>query len=190
MRPNLAVTWIAACLAACPALAPAAPDEVAPAAVSFVRLPLVAGWHDGHRVHYVTTEASDRAMAEKLGATYAPRLSMALPDGPKVPGRRHALERIYKVANHAQGNVLPSAPAPVGPLSSDATYSPLWQMFLVTWKAGAVARELRSEEEILRAEDEGLVSVAATAIVVNCPVIHTMRGATLPGAVLIGVEGP
>jgi hypothetical protein len=190
MRPNLAATWSAACLAACSALAPAAPDEVAPAAASFVRLPLVAGWHDGHRVHYVTTEASDRATAEKLGATYAPRLSMALPEGTKTPGQRHALERIYKVTNHAQGNVLPSAPAPVGPLSSDASYSPLWRMFLVTWKVAAEVRELRSEEEILSAEEAGQVSVAATGIVVNCPVIRTAQGATLPGAVLIGVAGP
>ncbi len=155
--------------------------------VGFVQMPLIGGWHDGQRVHYITTDASDMAAATKMSANFSPRLTNALPELPQTPGQRSALERIYAVTNFEQGNVLPSAPIPVGSTSNDKAYSPLWRMFKVTWVAGSTPKTLRSEEEILSAIDRGWVTMAATDIVVNCPVVNSARGGLLPGATLIGV---
>ena len=155
--------------------------------VGFVQLPLIGGWHDGQRVHYITTDASDMAAATKMSANFSPRLSNALPELPQAPGQRSALERIYAVTNFEQGNVLPSAPAPVGSTSTDKAYSPLWRMFKVTWAAGSTPKMLRSEEEVLGAIERGWVTMVATDIVVNCPVVNSARGGLLPGATLIGV---
>lgn len=155
--------------------------------VGFVQLPLIGGWHDGQRVHYITTDASDMAAATKMFANFSPRLINALPELPQAPGQRNALERIYAFTNFDQGNVLPSAPVPVGSASTDKAYSPLWRMFKVTWAAGSMPKTLRSEEEVLGAIERGWVTMVPTDIVVNCPVVNSARGGLLPGATLIGV---
>lgn len=155
--------------------------------VGFVQLPLIGGWHDGQRVHYITTDASDIPSATKMSANFSPRLTNALPELPQAPGQRNALERIYAFTNFEQGNVLPSAPLPVGSASTDKAYSPLWRMFKVTWVAGSAPTTLRSEEEVLGAIERGWVTMVPTNIVVNCPVVNSARGGLLPGATLIGV---
>jgi hypothetical protein len=69
--------------------------------------------------------------------------------------------------------VITSAPIPAGPGNSDPNYTPLWQVSLVTWKSGATPHVLKSEEEALNAQSQGLVTIFKTNIVVNCPVIYT-----------------
>jgi hypothetical protein len=147
-----------------------------------IELPAVSGWYEGQVVHYVTTDVSDAALAAELGVNSVPRLADAL--GP--PGRgnsgRGAVERIYRIANFEQGSVLPSAPVPTGPDNRDRAYSPVWNFVMVTWRAGATPRTLKSEEDILLAQEQGNVQLQATRIVVNCPVIFTPQGGALRGA--------
>jgi hypothetical protein len=50
-------------------------------------------------------------------------------------------------------------------------YSPLWAVRLVTWKAGAEVRVLRSASAVARAQRAGELTVRAMPIVVNCPVL-------------------
>lgn len=173
---------LAAALVGCAALTPNGDKNQS----GFVQLPLIGGWHEGQRVHYITTDASDRDFAAKKAANFAPRLASTLPASPQRPGERNALERIYAVTNFEQGNVLPSAPVPVGSGNTDKAYSPLWRMFKVTWQAGGIPKTLRSEEEVLAAAERGLVTVVPTDIVVNCPVVYSERGGLIPGAILIG----
>lgn len=163
----------------------AAPAEAKPP-TAFVQLPLVPGWYDGHRVHYITTDASDRNAAKDAGANYAPRLESAIPDSPRAPGQRTVLERIYAVTNFKQDSILPSAPVPVGHESADAAYSPLWLVHRITWLPGTTPRVLRSEEEVLDAEEKKLIAIAPTRIIKNCPVIFSARDGLLRGATLIG----
>ena len=173
---------LAAALSSCATLPPPIDKNQS----GFVQLPLIAGWHDGQRVHYITTDVSDKEIAAKKSANYVPRLASTLPDSPQVPGQRNALERIYVVTNFDQGSVLPSAPVPVGSGNADKAYSPLWRMFKVTWQKGSLPVTLRSEEEVLAAAERGLVTIVPTDVVVNCPVVYSERGGLLPGATLIG----
>lgn len=143
-----------------------------------VILPLVHCWYKGKVAYYIQTEASDQSLASQQGVNYVPQLANAIGAG--------AVDDIYHVTNFAQGNVIPSAPIPAGPGNSDPNYSPLWQVSLVTWKSGTTPHILKSEEEVLNAQSQGLVDVVKTNIVVNCPVIYTPFGGLLPTAKIIG----
>jgi len=134
-----------------------------------VDIPLVKGWYDGKDVLYVTTEASDKDVADALTkftgfkVTYAPALA-------NTPG--DALANIFEFKNGVKGsgpegfqsNVVDSIPG-------EDKYSPLWRVNFVTWKDPTKATELKSDDDIAGAQKNGLVTVEASKIVVNCPII-------------------
>lgn len=142
-----------------------------------VRLPLRQAWVDGRQVDYVTTDISDATMARMEGVNHVPRLAQALGS----PGRPGVTERVYKFVNGEQITVFQSAPRPAGGANADPNYSPLWRMVLVRWLRPAALRELRSEEELLAAQERGDVSLEVTDIVVNCPVVRLADGQALRG---------
>jgi hypothetical protein len=143
-----------------------------------VILPLVHCWYKGKVAYYIQTDASDESYASQQGVNFVPQLSNAIAGG--------AVDDIYKVTNFTQGNVIPSAPIPAGPGNTDPNYTPLWQVSLVTWKSGTTPYTLKSEEEVLNAQSQGLVDIVKTNIVVNCPVVYTPYGGLLPTAKIIG----
>lgn len=143
-----------------------------------VSLPLVQAWRDGERMDYVSTDTSDATLARAKGINHVPLLRHAL----RSPGQGQSLvERVYMFAGGEQINVFPSAPRPVGPGNTDASYSPLWRGVWVRWKNPADVRELRSEEAVLDAQDKGQLTLELTDIVINCPVVRDARGQALRG---------
>ena len=163
--------FIAACCALSPVHAQTTGDVV--------ELPLVSGWYDGKVVRYVTTDVSDKKAAAEMGANYVPRLANAISQQ-RQPGQPGAVERIYSFVNFKQGGVLPSLPSPIGAANANLNYSPLWQVHKVSWIAGKQPRILKSEEEILAAEEAGQVSIEKTNLVVNCPVVFSEADGPLP----------
>ena len=147
-------------------------------------MPLLTGWFQGQAVFYVTTDASDADVAREQSANYAPRLADALPGLPRQPGQASSVDKVYAVVNFDQGSVFASAPAPMGAKNQDRTYSPLWQMVKVTWRAGRTPYVLRSEEAVLDAAEKGAVELATTRIVINCPIVHRGPLGGLPGTVV------
>jgi hypothetical protein len=148
---------------------------------NFVKLPLVQGWFEGKKVWYVTTDMSDATMAKGGNANYVPSLANALPSEPRVPGTPSSIDRIYKFMNFDQGSVLPSIPQPLGSSNTNRQYSPLWQLYAVYWLPDRPPHELHSEQQVLDAQDAGLIRIQALRIIVNCPVVRT-EGELLPGA--------
>ncbi len=145
-------------------------------------LPIIFCWFKGKPALYIQTDASDPTVALQQGVNYVPILSNAINANPA------AVDDIYVVTNYKQGNVIPSAPIPAGPHNTNPSYSPLWQVSTVTWKAGATTpHTLKSEEEVLAAARAGFVTITKTNIVVNCPVVFTPDGGQLP-TVKIRVE--
>lgn len=161
-----ALAGLAGCSTA-PAQAPAAS----------ISLPLRIAWVDGLEARYVTTDVSDADLAVEQKANFAPRLARSA----QAPAGLNLLERVYKVANVQQRPVFQSAPQPVGPGSLDKSYSPLWRLTWVTWKQASQAKELRSEQDILDAEDQGLLTVQATDLVLNCPILSVEGRGRLQG---------
>jgi hypothetical protein len=135
-------------------------------------------WVDGKLVEYVSTDVSDAGAARQNGVNYVPRLADALP----LDGRKSLVERVYKFPKGEQISIFPSAPTPAGGSNTDTSYSPLWRLVMVSWLKPERARELKSEEELLAAQDRGDVSLRVTNIVANCPIIRSADGARLTGA--------
>ena len=170
MRPFIAVIFAASLLAGCasPFFDVGRTETV---------LPLSRAWIDGRIVEYVTTDISDPGMARMMGANYVPRLSEAL----RSSLGKSLVERVYKFPKGEQISVFQSAPSPVGAENQDRSYTPLWRVVLVTWNSPTAARDLKSEEAVLLAEERKDVSLEVTDIVVNCPVTRAHGGRALTG---------
>ena len=140
-------------------------------------LPVSRAWVDGRVVEYVTTDISDSTMAKMMGANHVPRLADAIGSS----SGRSLVERVYKFSKEEQISVFQSAPSPVGAENRDRSYSPLWRVVFVHWAKPELVRELKSEEELLAAEDRGEATLEVTGIVVNCPVTRGNGGQALRG---------
>ena len=147
-----------------------------------VILPLTVGWYDGEPAPYISTEASDPTIARQMGANYVARLASAV--------GTQAVDDIYTVTNFKQGNIIPSRPKPAGPHNRDPNYTPLWQISMVTWNAGATPYLLTSEKAVLTAVQRGEATLNKTDIVVNCSVVFTPTGGLFPGAKLLNHYRP
>jgi len=145
-------------------------------------LPLLQAWFEDQAVLYVTTDVSDAQVAQAKGANFAPLLAQTLSDGAgRVAGRAGATARVYGFVNFSQASVFASAPEPVGAGNRSPSYTPLWQLAEVRWLHPEQARELRSEEAVLVAEEQGLLTVVPTRVVLNCPIVSIPGHGTLPG---------
>ena len=93
---------------------------------------------------------------------------MALPDAPSLEraSSRPSEPMNTTVTNGAAGqhNIVDTVPG-------KADYSPLWQLNMVTFKAGMTPHLLKSKAEVDAAVKAGEVTVTSTTTVVNCPVL-------------------
>ena len=140
-------------------------------------LPLSRAWVDGRIVEYVTTDISDLAMARMMGANHVPGLAAVV----NFPAGSSIVERVYKFPGEEQISIFQSAPNPIGAENQDRSYSPLWRVVLVRWSGQTIKRELKSEEELLAAEEKKEVALEVTDVVVNCPVTRGAKGQALKG---------
>jgi len=140
-------------------------------------LPVSRAWVDGSKVEYVTTDVSDAAIAEMVGANYVPRLANTIPEA----GGPSALARVYVFPDGEQISIFQVAPQPAGPANADRHYSPLWRVVMVRWLSQDRVKELKSEEELFSAERVGDVDLEVTRVVANCPVTRSADGRSLPG---------
>jgi len=80
------------------------------------------------------------------------------------PGNKLAPIWTFTNGTARQRNVIDTVPG-------QNDYSPLWQVNKVTWAAGKTPRTLTSAAAVRKAATAGEVTIAATATVVNCPVL-------------------
>ena len=149
-----------------------------------VSLPLQIGFFNGQTALYITPEvgvdpsagsstvAAAQQVAVGFNANFIPLNFASLPGS-------GAVDDIFVFTNFSQGNVLASAPNPAGPGNTDADYTPLWQVNLVSWIKGRPT-VVTSQADISTAAHGGFVSVQKTPIIVECSVIFTPRGGPLP----------
>ena len=135
---------------------------------------MIRGFADGNEVFYITTEVSDKNLANYLSnltnsrVVYTPALKYA-------PAQ--SLANIYEFTNGIKGsgpegfqpNIADSQPG-------DNNYSPLWKVNLVTWNNGTMPRELTSEVDIVNAIKNKELTIKPTEIIVNCPFVQWKDG--------------
>jgi len=154
-----------------------------------VLLPLQSGFARGGTALYITPEvgvdpsagadiiATAQAVANGFGANFIPTNFSSLPNSP-------AVRNIFVFST--QGNVLSATPTPPGPDNSNANYSPLWQVNLVTWNPGSQVSLLTSTAEVTAAQAAGEVTVTPTPIIVECSVIFSLApGGLLPASKVV-----
>jgi len=139
-----------------------------------VTIPLTKGYVKGSEVFYISTEASDKDLADNLTKLTGFRVAYA-PALEKTPA--DALAQIYAFENGIKGqgplgfqpNVADSQPG-------DLNYSPLWAVNIVKWNDGITPKELKSQTEILTAQTNGEISVTPSGFIVNCPFVQWNGG--------------
>jgi hypothetical protein len=132
--------------------------------------PVVSGYAHGKPVDYLLQEISapdvTKLMRDKTGfAGLATVTSLA-----DVPGG--SLADLYLFMNGIKGpNPFGFQKNVIDSVTGEPGYSPLWRHTFVKWTDGVTPRELKSEEEILAASQAGDVTLEASKLVINCPVI-------------------
>jgi hypothetical protein len=124
-----------------------------------VTMRLHRGWVDGEDVTFVRTDASDQSFAEQEGLVYVPLMANAL----EMPDSYTDLY-LFEDAMDGQLPVMSSSPA------DGEAFSPAFRVHYVTVNGGD-GDPLTSAADILDAADAGDVSVDATDIIVNYPVV-------------------
>lgn len=121
-------------------------------------VPFYLGWFEGKQAWYILKDGSNDIMINAwIGyKTLYPKLGSAI---------GNAAQPVYVVLNYQQGPVFSAMPG-------EADYSALWQIYYVTWKAGATKRPIISDLDLPDAADADIV---ATDIVVDRPIIATGR---------------
>jgi hypothetical protein len=137
---------------------------------------LSKGYVNGKIAFFIATDASDNGTAASITknprfkVNFAPALAF-VPESSRQQG--------YEFINGVRGQgsfgfQLPIASA----LPGDKNYSPLVQLNFVKWNSNnnsstsaVVARELKSVNEIMAAEQNGELSIAKTNIIINSPAV-------------------
>lgn len=139
-----------------------------------IDIPMGKGYENGNEIFFIATDASDEKIAERatelLGfkVNFAPLLSLT-PES--------AQGQAYAFTNGIAGKGPFGFQIPVlGAKPGDAGYSPLLQINMVTWKDGSSAKELKSVQDIMSAQQNGSLSINKTGIIVKHPAIKWQGG--------------
>jgi hypothetical protein len=136
--------------------------------------PLVKGYYEGGDAFFIHTEASDAKIARTLTKMMGPKVVVA-PELADAPASLTA--PIYVFDNGPEGmGPLGHQPDILGAVPGDEGYSPLHRIHLVSWNESATPRELTSEEALMQARQQGQLTIEASGIVVNAPVLAGPKG--------------
>lgn len=139
-----------------------------------IDIPLTKGYENGNEIFFIATDASNEKTAamitNKTGfkANFAPILAQT-PEASR--------NQIYAFTNGIAGNGTFGFQLPIlNAKPGNEGYSPLDQLNLVMWNQGVTARELKSVQEIMTAQQNGELSINKTDIIVNNPAIKWEGG--------------
>jgi hypothetical protein len=134
-----------------------------------VDIPISKGYIDGSIAYFIATDSSDKHAVSSITnntgfpINYSPLLN-ATPQSIRGQG--------YVFLNGVQGEAPGGFQLPVAnAVPGDEDYSPLWQTNFVKWNDNATARELKSVEEIVAAQNNGELNITETNIIVNSPAV-------------------
>jgi hypothetical protein len=132
-------------------------------------LPAGKAYAEGKEIYFVHTEASDEGVSDTLTNMMQSPVFL-VPSLANVP--EESLAEVYVFTNGVAGSgpfgfqpdVFDNPPGTEG-------YSPLRRLNVVTWAAGASARELTSAPEVLDARDAGELAIEQPGVVINMPFV-------------------
>src|SRR5918992_3092648 len=139
-----------------------------------IGIPLSKGYVDGEISYFIATDASDEQAVQSITnntgfpINHAPILAMT-PESERGQG--------YLFVNGVKGEGPNGFQLPVAnAVPGDKDYSPIWESNFVSWNDNATARELKSVDEILAAQNNGELTITETNTIVNSPAINMTSG--------------
>ena len=137
-------------------------------------MPMIDGYYDGEKIFFLHTEVSDNNMAQMM-STMINFPTLYVSNLKNIP--QSEMSKVYVFTNGIQG----SEPYGGGPfmfqidvfdsIPGQMDYSQFRVPHLVTWNDNSTPRLLTSEDEILKAESNGELTIQNTDNVVNAPMI-------------------
>jgi hypothetical protein len=139
-----------------------------------IEIPVSKGYVDGKIAYFIATDASEeqavKSIMNNTGFTinYAPILAQ-IPESQRGQG--------YLFLNGIKGEAPNGFQLPVAnAVPGDEDYSPIWESNFVKWNDNATAKELKSVDEVLSAQNSGELTVTETDIIVNSPAVNYTSG--------------
>jgi hypothetical protein len=123
--------------------------------------PVEYGYYDGHIDAMLSTDSSSKTEASAKHINYAPTL---------LTHAANKFPSLYIVS----GPAAPNQPLVFGSEPGEDDYSPIWQELDVKWKAGVTPVLLHQDDQINALASQGKLTIAATPVVLNCPIVKVM----------------
>jgi len=122
-------------------------------------MPVTYGYYDGHVDTMLSTDVSNKSQATAEHINYSPAM---------INRPASTFPALYMI----QGTAAPNQPPFVfGSEPGETDYSPIWQEINVQWKAGATPVLLVKDDQIKDLVSKGQLTMTATPVVLNCPIV-------------------
>lgn len=136
----------------------------------YASIPAGKAYSEGQEIYFIHTETSDADTAQKLTDMMKSPV-LVVPSLADVPAA--ALADVYVFENGLKGA------GPLGyqldvfdaPPNAAQGYTPLRRLIVVKWHEDGQVRELKSETEILAAQDAAELTANPTDVVINMPFV-------------------
>jgi hypothetical protein len=133
------------------------------------------GWGpDGRTIYYIVTDATPEMPANMMGVVSSPTSAKLIANSAAVD--------LFQFTNGIQGSgPLGFQPGVASSALGDQTYSPMWRIFLISWKDPASAKLLETRADIDAIQKAGLVDIGIAGPmvgadhIVNCPFIDPFQ---------------
>jgi hypothetical protein len=137
-------------------------------------IPLMKGYENGNEVYFIATDASDNQTATQIANETGFKVNFA-PILAKTPEAARGQAYIFTNGIPGQGPFGFQLPV-VNAKPGNEGYSPLLQLNMVKWNQGTTAKEIKSVQEIIGAQQNGSLTVTKTNTIVNHPAIKWEGG--------------
>ncbi|MDQ3976601.1 MAG: hypothetical protein M3264_08750, partial [Thermoproteota archaeon] len=137
-------------------------------------IPLMKGYENGNEVYFIATDASDNQTATQIANETGFKVNFA-PIIAKTPEAARGQAYVFTNGIPGQGPFGFQLPV-VNAKPGDQGYSPLLQLNMVEWNQGIAAKEIKSVQEMMSAQQNGSLTIAKTNTIVNHPAIKWEGG--------------
>lgn len=139
-----------------------------------IDIPLIKGYENGNDIFFIGTDVSDKQAADQLTemTNFTVNVAPILSQTPES-----ARGQVYIFTNGISGQGSNGFQLPVlNAKPGDEAYSPLLQVNMVTWNDTSAAKELKSVQEVMTAQESGQLSIEKTGIIANHPAVKWDNG--------------
>jgi len=137
-------------------------------------IPMMKGYENGHEIFFIATDASDNKTAAQITNETGFKVNFA-PILAQTPEAARGQAYVFTNGIPGQGPFVFQLPV-VNAKPGDQGYSPLLQLNMVEWNQGIAAKEIKSVQEMVSAQQNGSLTIAKTNTIVNHPAIKWEGG--------------